>query len=358
MIAVDNAAARSAPATKTKIVSMLRRATFTWDRGVLAIVGTAADGTIALLEMLAGRAAVDTGRVTIGGHGPRAESLRSLVAYVPLDGALPDSLRVDEVCALGRTIRGEPAMAPDAVLAPLGLGALANRRVQSLSAAEARAVLLAIALASNARVLLVDEPLAGLDPAAPPRVIEAIRGRAAAGACVVVTTASVRDATRLADQLGVLTQGVFSHLPPALAHVGPAGAKLRVVLLASRASDASPFIAALAGEGAVAAVETIMSSPTPIRPGSVAVSVAGPDLLALARAVGAAASKAGAAVETIESAVMPLDAIRAALASPRGPTLPSVPPAPPVPPSAVPPPAPPAPPEPAPAASVPPGGAA
>ena len=79
-----------------------------------------------------------------------------------------------------------------------------------------------------------------LEPPAPARVIEALRARATAGACVIVTTASVRDATSLADQLGMLTQGVFTHLPPALAHVGTSGARLRVVVAASAATEVAP----------------------------------------------------------------------------------------------------------------------
>lgn len=336
MIVVDNAVAKTKLALPARAVSMVRRASFTWERGVLAIVGTAADGTVALLDALAGRVPLDAGRITIGGHPPRTHALRRIVAHVPYEASLPDALRVDEVCALARTIRGDAATPADSVLAPLGLSALATRRVRSLSSAESRAVLLAITLASSAPVLLIDEPLAGLDPAAPSKVIAAIRVRAAAGATIVITTASVRDATRLADQLGLLTHGVFSHLPPALAHVGTGGAKLRVVVRASQPSEASPFVAALTAEGAVATIESVVSSPTPIRAGHVAISVVGPDLLALARAVAAAAAASSAAIETIESAVLPIDAIRAALASPRGPLLPSVPPAPP--PAAPPPP--------------------
>ncbi|MBS2013821.1 MAG: ATP-binding cassette domain-containing protein [Deltaproteobacteria bacterium] len=340
MIVVADAAARSAPRGPTRSSSVLRRATFTWDRGVLAIVGAPVDGTTALLEMLAGRAALDAGRVTVGGHAPRAEAARPLVAHVPMDAALPDALRVHEVVALARTIRREPPCSADAVLAPLGLSALAPRRASSLTPAETRAVLLAIALASNARVLLLEEPLAGLEPSAPARVIDAIRARAHTStrvppvggahedACVIVTTASVRDATRLADQLGLLTQGVFSHLPPALAHVGPAGAKLRVVVRASDPTEASPFVAALSAEPGITAVESVVSAPTRTRAGTAMIAVAGPDLLALARAVGAAAARSSAVIEVIESAVMPIDAIRAALVAPRGPALPSVPPGP------------------------------
>ena len=131
---------------------------------------------------------------------------------------------------------------------PLGIESLAERRVRSLSPGEARAVSLAIALSSRAPVLLIEEPLAALEPSATARVLEVLRARATAGACIIVTTASVRDATSFADQLGMLTQGVFTHLPPALAHVGVGGARLRVVVAANAATEVAPFVAALAAE--------------------------------------------------------------------------------------------------------------
>jgi len=323
VIALEGVHAR---ATGAKTPSRIKDVTVAWERGVLVVLGTPADGTTALLEVIAGTTRVRAGRALVDGRVP--SEARASVVYVPLETCLPDALRVDEVCDLAGRIRGEPAQTPASRLAVLGLESLAHRRVRSLSPSESRAVSLAIALTSKASVLLVEEPLAGLDPSAPARVIEALRARAAAGAAVVVTTASVRDATRLADQLGVLTQGVFSHLPPSLAHVGDGGAKLRVVLAATGASEVSPFVAALAEESAVGSVETAAFTPTRALHAAVAVVVSGRDLLTLARAVGAAAARSGANVLAVESAVMPLDAIRATIAAPRPGVLPSRPPRP------------------------------
>jgi ABC-type multidrug transport system ATPase subunit len=206
-------------------------------------------------------------------------------------------------------------------------------------------VSLALAITSSAKVLLIEEPLAGLDPAAPARVVEALRARGAAGAAIVVTTASVREATRLGDQLGVLTRGVFTHLHPTLAHVGPAGARLRVVLAATTEA-AAPFLEALSAEPGVQSVASTPFVTSEARPSAIAILVGGPDLLKLARGVSAAAARTGALVEAIESAVMPLEAIRA-LVVPRPATVVAAPKsAPPasMPPPSVPPPAPPGPP--------------
>lgn len=325
MIALAGLHARTGGSAKSQ-PSRLENVTLNWESGVLAVLGAPADGTTALLEVLAGVLPIRAGTATISGMAP--EEARAQVVYVPLAPALPDPLRVSEVCDLAARVRGEPAMAAAARLSPLGIESLADRRVSSLSPGEARAVALAIALTSRAAVLLLEEPLIGLDQAAPAKVLEVLRARATAGACVVVTTASVRDATSLADQLGVLTKGVFTHLPPALAHVGTSGARLRVVVSAQAATEVAPFVAALTAESAIGTVETATFAATRLLHAAVAVVVSGVDLLAVARAVGGAAARTGTNVLSIESAVSPLDAIRARIAAPRPGTLLSRPPPP------------------------------
>ncbi len=298
--------------------ALLQNVSFTWERGVLAVLGAPYDGTTLLLSVLAGLVRPKSGRVQV----------RGAVAHVPVDVVLPDALRVEEVCELAGELRGDPRKPAPERLAPLGLEALARRRASSLSPAEARGVSLAIALSSTAPVLLVEEPLAMIEPTVPSRVIEAIRARAAAGACVVVTTASVRDATRVADQLGVLTRGVYAPLPPALAHVGPLGAGVRIVIAptADARAQASSLVAALSEHASVTSVDAAGAGPTAAA--TIAIHVRGPDLVALASAVTRAIASARVDVEAIETAVMPLDAIRATLAAPRPGTLPSKPPPP------------------------------
>lgn len=275
---------------------LLRNVSFTWERGVLAVLGAPYDGTTLLLQVLAGHVRARGGSV----------SVKEPIAHVPVDVVLPDALRVDEACELAGELRGEPRKHAPERLAPLGLEALASRRVRSLSPAEARGVALAIALSSTAPVLLIEEPLAMIEPTVPSRVAAAIRARASAGAAVIVTTASVRDATTLADRTSMLTRGVLAPVPEPLAHAGPGGSSMRVVLAPSddARAHASALVAALTGDAAVAYVEAA---------GAVTVVARGPELAKLASAVTRAVAAARVEVEAIETAVMPLDAIRAAM---------------------------------------------
>lgn len=337
MITLANVHAKSAPAPG-KPSTMLRGVTLQHARGVLAVVGARVDGTTLLLSVLAGESHPKSGRVIVTAKRPE-------IAFVPLDVVLPEALRVEEVVALGDALRGAAKRPTSAVLATLGVEALGPRPVRSLSRAETRSVALAIALASPAKLLLIEEPVAHLDPVATARVGEVLRARAAAGAVVVITTASVRDATRLGDHLSVLTQGQITALPPELAHTGPRGARLRIVVAKA---NAAALVGALAADPAVGTVETATFARGRADEEekdddgvATAVFVTGKDLLELAAAVNRASSSTDTPVEAIESAVMPLDEIRAALAAPRTGPLPSLRPpplgAPSIPPPALPP---------------------
>lgn len=331
MITLANVHAKGAPAPG-KPATMLRGVTLEHARGVLAIIGARVDGTTLLLSVLAGNDKPKSGKVAVSAKRPE-------IAFVPLDVVLPESLKVDEVVALADALRGAPKRPTSAVLATLGVEALGARPVRSLSRAETRSVALAIALASPAKLLLIEEPVAHLDPVATARVGEVLRARAAAGAVVVITTASVRDATRLGDHLSVLTQGKITALPPELAHTGPEGARLRIVVAKA---NAAALVGALAADGAVRTVETATfaraKSEEAEESVATAVFVTGKDLLELAAAVNRASHETDTPVEAIESAVMPLDQIRAALAAPRTGPLPSLRPPPQGTPSAAPPP--------------------
>jgi energy-coupling factor transporter ATP-binding protein EcfA2 len=191
--------------------------------------------------------------------------------------------------------------------------------VSALSVEERRATALALAITSpRSEVLLVEEPLAMLDPVAPRLVVDALRRRAAS-TCVVVTTASARDAVLLADRLAILTAGVLASLPSGselgALGVGPHGtAAMRVVVSAASGKNGAAALAGILGaDGAVLRVETTAYGSA--LDGAHAVVVTGREPAALARAVTHAAARAGVEVDWVEPRVHSVDAIRAALAA-------------------------------------------
>jgi ABC-type nitrate/sulfonate/bicarbonate transport system ATPase subunit len=230
------------------------------DAGIHALLGGKSDGPSIVLGVLAGRLAVRGGSARVLGRTVGDPGVRPSIAYVPLDAVLPEPLRVDEALAAADRIRGGPARDPSAYLEPFGIGALARRAVWSLSREEVRAVALVEALTSAAKVLLVEEPLAGIDPRAAGAIADALRARGCGervagvpsggpmpeAACVVVATGSIRDARVLADDVLTFSRGALVRRASAsdpLVIAGPRGARVRVV-----ASDPKRLAAALASD--------------------------------------------------------------------------------------------------------------
>ncbi len=317
MIALTAVSARSGGGFR-RAASVLDAATLAWGRGVLAVLGTTADGTTALLDVLAGAIAPRRGRVDVKREGGGL----ARVVHVRAEPALPEGMRVSEIAALSAELFREQGKPVAERLAVLGVEHLADRWASSLTRAEARAVQLALALTAPSDVLLLEEPLAWLEAPAPTRVVHELRARAAA-TCIVVTTSSVRDATHLGDRVLVLTQGKLEEAPPGYLHVSREGGSL-VVVLANDASGgdaeerAAAFVDALEASEAVAHVDVAPYAHAEDEAARAAiVTVTGPNLLAVADAVMRAAASARAPVEAIEPSVVPLEAVRAALAAAR-----------------------------------------
>jgi ABC-2 type transport system ATP-binding protein len=95
----------------------------------------------------------------------------------------------------------------DELLALVELGPLGGARCRSLSGGERQRLALAIAIVGRPEVLLLDEPTAGMDPAARARTRDLVAGLRDEGAAVLLTTHDLADVERLADRLIIIAGG-------------------------------------------------------------------------------------------------------------------------------------------------------
>lgn len=184
----------------------------------LAVVGPNGAGKSTLLKVIAGLLPFD-GEVTLDGKRAelfsRKEKAR-LIGYAPQNPALPGGLGVADYVLLGRT----PHLGPlaresradlsivDDVLARLDLTGLAGRKLRTLSGGERRRAVLARVLAQRARILLLDEPTAGLDLGHAQELLELLdRLRGEDGTTVVSTVHDLTLAAQYADRLLLLADG-------------------------------------------------------------------------------------------------------------------------------------------------------
>lgn len=183
---------------------------------VLGVIGGNGAGKSTLLRLLAGLAQPTQGEVYLQGS-PLAQEpqLAQKLAYLEQRAECHWQVSVAELVALGRLphlgfgqrMRDEDRTAIEQALEEADVHYLRGRSAMGLSTGELARVLLARALAVQPQVLLVDEPVAGLDPAHQLGVMELLRRKAAQGMGVVAVLHDLSLAARFCDRLLLLHNG-------------------------------------------------------------------------------------------------------------------------------------------------------
>lgn len=183
---------------------------------IAVVLGPNGAGKSTLLKLAAGLIASDA--VTLDGQPLGAMAARArarTIGYLAQDHAVQWDLTARELVALGRMPHRAPFAAEsaadraaiDRALAQADTAEFADRRVLTLSGGERARVLLARVLAGAPRWLLVDEPLASLDPAHQFDLLDRLRGAADGGMGVVLVLHDLAQAARIADDVLVLAGG-------------------------------------------------------------------------------------------------------------------------------------------------------
>jgi ABC-2 type transport system ATP-binding protein len=174
---------------------------------LVALLGPNGAGKTTTVELLLGLHRPDAGRARVLGLDPAADpSLHTMVGALLQDGAVPSGLRAREAVRLHAAFHAHPAD-PDELLERLGLTSAAGRTFRHLSGGQKRRLTLALALVGRPRVLFLDEPTAGLDPAARATTWALVRELAAEGATVLLTTQLIEEAERVADRVAIIDRG-------------------------------------------------------------------------------------------------------------------------------------------------------
>jgi ABC-2 type transport system ATP-binding protein len=177
--------------------------------GITALVGPNAAGKSTLIKTWVGFERPTRGGVTVAGIDPwrhRSAALANL-GYVPQSPSLYDALSVDDHLELALQLR--PAFDRSYARQRLDeLGIPGDQRARSLSGGQQAQVALALALGTRAPILLLDEPLASLDPLARREFLHVLTDAVRAeGATALLSSHIVTDVEQACDRLIVLGVG-------------------------------------------------------------------------------------------------------------------------------------------------------
>ena len=178
---------------------------------IVAVMGRNGSGKSTLLSQLAGVRPPTSGKVEVGGADPAGLSPRALVArvgLVPQDaGILLYGQSVEEECASADHDTGLAPGTTAAVLERIQPGMPSGRHPGDLSEGQRLSLALAIVLAPEPPLLLLDEPTRGLDYPGKGRLVRLLAGLAATGHGVLMATHDVELVAQVATRAVVLAEG-------------------------------------------------------------------------------------------------------------------------------------------------------
>jgi len=196
--------------------------TLTVDPGQrVAVVGPNGSGKSTFLKAIVGLVETTSGRIAVHDHAPGRDRC---VAYVPqragLDWRFP--VTVQDVVLMARAHRvgwlRQPGAADraavDAALSAVGIADLAHRRIRDLSGGQQQRMLIARALAQEARLVLMDEPLNNLDQGSAETIVDVMDDLAANGVAVLVALHDLALAEARFDTVLLVSGRMIAYGPP------------------------------------------------------------------------------------------------------------------------------------------------
>jgi lipopolysaccharide export system ATP-binding protein len=182
---------------------------------VVGLLGPNGAGKTTCFYMITGLIPADYGMIELDGHDvtqlPMYRRARLGIGYLPQEASIFRGLSAeDNIRATAELVESDPgrleAMVEE-LLAEFGITHVRNTPAIALSGGERRRVEIARALATHPSYILLDEPLAGIDPIAVGEIRDLIRQLKDRGIGVLITDHNVRDALEIIDRAYIIHEG-------------------------------------------------------------------------------------------------------------------------------------------------------
>lgn len=182
----------------------------TFGPGVTALLGPNGAGKSTVLRLIAGLARPSEGSVRVVGHDPsRGGPAAGAIGIAPQQEAMFDRYTAVEFVTVAAVLHGvpRPAEAAADAVARAGLDPGLDRPIATFSKGMRQRTKLAQALVNDPTVMLLDEPLNGLDPRGREEMIATFSGLADEGRAVIVSSHVLEEVERIGSRIAVIARG-------------------------------------------------------------------------------------------------------------------------------------------------------
>ncbi|MCS6852697.1 MAG: ABC transporter ATP-binding protein [Gemmataceae bacterium] len=189
----------------------LNQVTLALGPGITGLVGANGAGKTTLMRLATGQLRPDLGRVTVRGLDPWSAHAKCHIGYCPDGDTFYESMTgrefVETMARLCGFSRAEARRRAADVLQLVGMSEAAERRLRGFSKGMRQRIKLAQALVHDPDLLVLDEPLSGIDPIGRQEVIALFRELAHRGKCLLVSSHELEELEKLTDHVAIMARG-------------------------------------------------------------------------------------------------------------------------------------------------------
>jgi len=181
---------------------------------VFGCIGPNGAGKSTTIKMLLDLIRPDSGSINIAGLPSTDEASRAKVGYLPENPYLYEYLTAHEYLAFAASLSGLTSdmmtERRSMLLEKLKLSQAANRRISTYSKGMQQRTAIAAALIHNPELVILDEPMSGLDPLGRKLIFDLIGELKGEGKTIFISSHVLTDIERLCDRVGIIVQGRLS----------------------------------------------------------------------------------------------------------------------------------------------------